>query len=100
MNFEALKTEDWYINKEVEPTWNGKSVLVQWLNEVEKDGSMHLECCVPLVDQAEGWCRQRLPRLDRGIAHVRNHLGHKPYVCGGYPNCKQGWYVKELLTCC
>lgn len=94
--FEALKREDWYINKEVEPdTWNGKSILTQWLNEVEKDGSKHLECCVPIVDRADHWCRKPFPRLDRAIAHVRNHLGHKPYECGGYPNCKQeGWYVR------
>ena len=96
--FEALKKEDWYTNNEVEPdcAWNGKSILTQWLNEVEKEGSKHLECCVPLVDVdgAIYWCRKIFPRLDRAIAHVRNHLEHKPFVCGGYPNCKQeGWYV-------
>ncbi len=99
--FEALKREGWYINNEVEPdTWNGKSILTQWLNEVEKDGSKHLECCVPLVDQAGYWCRKTFLRLDRAITHVRNHLEHKPFVCGGYPSCKQeGWCVRWLVTC-
>lgn len=99
--FEGLKGEDWYINQEVEPdTHDGKSVLTQWLDVVEKDGIRHVECCVPLVDQADDWCRKPFPRLDRAVVHVRNHLGHKPYLCGGYPNCEQeGWYVKELVTC-
>ena len=100
--FEDLRGEDWYINQEVEPyTRDGKSVLSQWLDEVEKDGTRHVECCVPLVDQADDWCRKAFPRFDRAVVHVRNHLGHKPYLCGGYPDCEQeGWYVKKLVTCC
>ena len=101
--FEGLKSQDWYINGELEPDapWNGKSVLTQWLNEVEKDGITQLKCCVPLVDRADEWCPSPkvFSRLDRALAHVRNHLGHKPFVCEGLPNCKQEvWYVRELLT--
>ena len=98
--FEALKRENWYINKKIEPdTWDRKSILTQWLLEIEGGGSKNLECRVPLMDQAGHWCHKRFSRPDRAIAHVRTHLGHKPYLCEGYPNCKQeGWYVIELMT--
>ena len=95
---EALKNEYWYINKEVEPaTWNGKSILIRWLNETETDGQKYLECRVPL-DRADNWCCKPFSGLDRAIAHVRVHLRHEPYLCGGYPNCMQkAWYVRGLL---
>lgn len=98
-SFEALKQENWYINKDVEPIiWNGKSMLIRWLNEVETDGNKHLECRVPL-ERADNWCCKRFTRLNRAIAHVRMHLGHEPYLCGGYPNCRQeGWYVRGAPT--
>jgi len=98
-DFEALKNEYWYINKDVEPNlWNGKSMLIRWLNEVGTDGNKDLECRVPL-DRADNWCGKPFSRLNRAIAHVRTHLGHEPYLCGGYPNCRQeGWYVRGILT--
>ena len=98
-SFQELKGKDWYINQEVEPeTHDGKSVLARWLDTVEKDGIRHVECCVPLVDQADDWCHKTFPRLDRAVVHVRNHLEHKPYLCGGYPDCAQEeWYVKNSL---
>lgn len=98
-SFEALKNEDWYINNEVEPNlWNGRSMLIRWLNEFETDGDKYWECRVPL-DRAESWCCEQFKRLNRAIAHVRAHLGHEPYLCGGPPNCRrEGWYVRGPLT--
>ena len=94
---EALKKENWYINQEVEPNaWNGKSIFLQWLDKFELDGRKYWKCCVPL-DQPEIWCDHKpFLRVDRAITHIRAHLAHKPYPCGGRPNCKQeGWYVKS-----
>jgi hypothetical protein len=93
--------QDWYINQEVEPdAYNEKSALSLWLDEVESDDGKPWKCCAPL-DQVDTWCDHSFPRLDRATTHVRNHLGHKPYPCGGPPNCKEGWYVrKPLVFCC
>ena len=67
-----------------------KSVLAQWLNEVNDETAW--KCSVPLDDE-ESWClHPHFKRFDRALAHVRNHLGLKPFPCEG--RCERGdWYA-------
>ena len=85
---------DWFKNQELEPYMphNGKSILTQWLDEVDEG----IVCCAPL-DSEESWCGYGpFKRLDRAVAHVRKHLDFRPFHCGG--DCGQaGWYVPEFL---
>ena len=88
---ELYLQERWYLNQEMEPlTWNGKSILWKWLNQVEIEGRYKYSCCVPL--QEDQWCTYMTHCLDCAIAHVRGHLGHNPYPCEGMCG-NQHWYA-------
>ena len=95
-NWKIYTDLDWFKKQELEPYMphNGKSILIQWLNEVEEGNSW--VCCAPL-DRQETWCGHGpFKRLDRAIAHVRKHLGLKPFCCGG--GCGRAeWYVPKFL---
>jgi len=88
----AYAKMDWFKNQELEPIMphNSTSILAQWLNEVD-EGKVW-ECRVP-SDTAKTWCDHKpLKRFDRALAHVRTHLGLKPFPCEG--RCEtDGWYV-------
>ena len=87
---------DWFKNQELEPYMphNGKSILIQWLDEV--DEGISWMCCAPL-DSDKSWCGHGpFKRLDRAVAHVRKHLDLRPFRCGG--DCgRAGWYVPKFL---
>jgi hypothetical protein len=93
--WEALSQEKWYLNQEEEPlNHSGKSILVRWVNCLETVEGPCWRCRVPM--KIEGWCPKTFTRIDRAIAHVRNHLGLKPYPCEGL--CGQhNWYAGEPL---
>ena len=83
----------WFLNQDLEPNMPNekKSILSQWLNEVE--GETAWKCVVPLDDEAT-WCRHpHLRRLDRALAHVRSHLGLKPFPCEGRCERNDDWYA-------
>jgi hypothetical protein len=92
--WEALSRSPWYLHQEIEPRdpRTGKSFLLQWL--IPSAGQGRWQCHVPI--EGEGWCLKTFTRADRGITHVRGHLGHKPYPCQG--RCgDQNWYAGEPL---
>lgn len=95
--WKAYDKLDWVINQQLEPNMphNGRSIFLQWLNEVEVEEGNSWVCRVPL-DVELGWCDHRpFSRLDRAIAHVRKHLDFKPFACGG--RCgNERWYVPEF----
>ena len=88
----SLFQETWYLNREKEPSnYSGKSVLTRWLDPYEDEGGAVLwRCHVPM--EGERWCHNTTIRLDRGIAHVRNHLNFKPYRCEGQCG-DEDWYA-------
>lgn len=93
--WKAYTEFDWFMKQQHEPGMpnNGKSILLQWLIEVEEGTKW--ECRVPL-DVELSWCNHRpFGRVDRAIAHVRKHLDFKPFACEG--RCENGeWYVLEF----
>ena len=86
----------WFKNQELEPNMphEAKSVLAQWLNQVDVTV---WQCVVPL-DTEEAWCHHpHLKRFDRALAHVRSHLGLKPFRCDG--KCGMNtWYAIDLYN--
>jgi len=84
---------DWCKNQVIEPFMdNGKSVLVRWLDEAGENKGW--TCCVPLDPEAK-WCIHPFRRLDRALAHIREHLDFKPYPCEG--KCRnEEWYVRKF----
>jgi hypothetical protein len=89
---EAYKELEWFKDHNVEPNMphNGRSILIQWLDE--DDEGISWTCCVPLESEAS-WCGNGpFRRMDRALAHVREHIGLKPFPCKG--RCgTEGWYV-------
>ena len=93
-----LNTElDWFKKQEIEPLYpfNGKSILTQWLKEVNE--GIGWVCSVPL-DSEQRWCDHGpFNRLDRAVAHVRKHLNLRPFRCGGECGWVE-WYVSRFLS--
>jgi len=90
--WKALLREMWYLQQEEEPSiYSGKSVLIRWLDNFKPEGETGWTCCVPLEN--ETWCGRRINHLDRAIAHVRGHLGLRPYPCEGQCG-KEIWYAE------
>jgi len=47
-------------------------------------------CLFPSVDGAKGsWCGKKEKRPLRALAHIRGHLGHRPFVCDGCYKCDE-----------
>jgi hypothetical protein len=74
---------EWVSKQHVEPLdQDGKSVLLDWLECVDDHGKSW-KCGVPL-DHPDTWCEHApITRVHRAVAHVRMHLGLRPYPCGG-----------------
>jgi len=87
--------EDWLMRQAFEPDMphNGRSIFFRWLNETVE--GKNWICSVPLNGEGT-WCdHDPFKRPDRAIAHVRWHLKHTPFACGG--QCRnEGWYVPRL----
>jgi hypothetical protein len=81
----------WVLRQEVEPLRsNGESILLDWLDSAET-GKLWT-CAVPLESPQTRCEHAPFNRIHRAIAHIRVHLGVRPYVCGG--KCRiSGWYV-------
>jgi hypothetical protein len=94
----ALKTwsqvakQEWVTKQQEEPLdQDGKSVLLDWLKCVDDVGKSW-KCIVPL-GHSGAWCEHvPINRVHRAIAHVRMHLGLRPYPCGGLCGTVD-WYV-------
>ena len=96
-NWKINAESDWFKNQELEPLYpfNGKSILIQWLKEV--DEGIGWVCCVPL-DSEQSWCDHGpFNRFDRAVAHVRKHLGLRPFRCRGECGWFE-WYVPRFLS--
>ena len=96
-NWKTNTELDWFKNQELEPLYpfNGKSILTQWLKEV--DEGIGWVCVVPL-DSEQSWCdHEPYNRLDRALAHVRKHLDLRPFRCGGECGWVE-WYVPTFLS--
>lgn len=91
-----LTKQEWVINQQVEPfDQDGKSVLLNWLKYVD-DNRKSWKCIAPL-DDPKGWCEHTpINRVHRAIAHVRTHLGIRPYACGGLCGTSN-WCVTWVL---
>ena len=47
-------------------------------------------CLFPSVDGGKGsWCGKKEKRPLRALAHIRGHLGHRPFVCDGCYKCDE-----------
>ena len=93
--WEGLFQERWYLNQELEPLNHlGRSILCQWLNNSKIERREGWSCCVPLEEDV--WCTQANLSLDRALAHVRGHLGLKPFPCEGMCG-SQYWYAEKSL---
>ena len=75
--------QEWVAKQQVEPLdREGKSVLLEWLKCLDDEGKSW-KCIAPL-GHPKAWCEHApINRVHRALAHVRNHLGVRPYPCGG-----------------
>jgi len=94
-SWNQLLKQPWVRKQEVEPRKpSGESILLDWL-EVAETGKLWT-CAVPL-DPPQTRCEHAaFNRIHRALAHIRGHLGVRPYACGGRCRMK-GWYV--LAAC-
>lgn len=89
--WQQLLKQPWVPKQEVEPRRpDGESILLDWLDSVET-GKLWT-CAVPL-DPPQTRCEHAaFNRIHRALAHIRGHVGVRPYACGG--KCRMlGWYV-------
>jgi hypothetical protein len=90
-SWNQLLKQSWVRRQELEPLRaSGESILLDWLDGFET-GKLWT-CAVPL-DQPQTRCEHApFNRMHRAMAHIRMHLGLRPYACGG--RCRMsGWYV-------
>lgn len=86
-----LLKQAWVLRQGVEPRRpSGESVLLDWLDCAET-GKLWI-CAVPLDSPLTRCEHAAFNRIHRALAHIRGHLGVRPYACGG--KCRvSGWYV-------
>jgi len=99
--WESYQTLVWFMNQDLEPNMphEKKSILSQWLAEV--NGGTAWKCDVPLDGEDTWCCHPHLKRFDRALAHVRSHLGLKPFPCEGRCNkddCQERFNSTENRT--
>lgn len=93
--WQQLLRQRWVLRQEVEPRRSdGESILLDWL-DVSETGKLWT-CAVPL-DPPQTRCEHaEFNRIHRALAHIRGHLGVRPYACGG--RCQMaGWYVLAAI---
>jgi hypothetical protein len=82
-------TSSWFQNNEKEPEIGSKrSILSPFLQRSERGNSYRC-----LFD----FCTKSFDRQDRALGHVRMHLGHRPFQCGGRCGASE-WYVTLLMA--
>lgn len=69
-------SSEWLATDGMEPTCGKRSILSRFLSS-RSSSTEHIRC---LFDQCK---YDKFDRLDRAVAHIRVHLGHRPFVCNG-----------------
>lgn len=73
---DEILNSEWLALDRPEPTCGKRSVLSQLLSS-RSCSTDYIRCLF------DGCKYDRFDRLDRAVAHVRVHLGHRPFVCKG-----------------
>jgi hypothetical protein len=82
-------TSGWFQNNEKEPEHGSKrSILSPFLQRSETGNSYKCRF---------DFCTKSFDRQDRALGHVRMHLGHRPFQCGGRCGALE-WYVTLLMA--
>ena len=96
-SWNQLLEQLWVLRQGVEPRGpSGESTLLDWLDSAETGKGKMWTCAVPL-DPPQTRCEHAaFNRIHRAIAHIRVHLGVRPYPCGG--KCGMAsWYVPAVI---
>jgi hypothetical protein len=88
----SIRSSPWFRNNQSEPEDSpGQSIFLRFLGRASESGTY-----VCLFRGCGKVCNRTFDRRDRALGHVRQHLNHRPFWCGG--RCfNANWYVANLL---
>jgi len=106
----SIFTARWYEQHDLEPkigeSWDGitaglgvvgRSIYTVFLQQAEKN---HWVCTFGDEFRPCPKARYQFERLERGVEHIRSHLGHRPYPCNhrcGSTTCEKRFFASSYL---